>query len=266
MGYSVKYIITFATLVCIVCGLFVSVSAVSLKDRQDANKVLDKQKKVLAVVGLLDEGNPKTPAEISKIFAENIKAKIVKLADGEYDDTIDLASFDQLKYSKDPATSKTAPAGNPAGVARIPNHAQVYHLVRGDKVEAIILPIEGKGLWSTLYGYIALKQKPDTNTIMGLTFYQHGETPGLGGEVDNPLWKAQWPGKLAFSMDEKTGAPTASPNITVVKGGAKPGDPYGIDGLSGATITARGVHHLVRFWLGDLGFGPYITQFRAEGK
>ncbi len=208
MGYSVKYIIGFSTAVCFVCGLFVSVSAVSLRDKQEANKVLDKQKKVLSVVGLLDESNPKSPDEISKIFADNIKPKIVKLADGSYDDKIDVGAFDQLKYSKDPATSKAAPAGNPAGVARIPNHAQIYQLVRGGKVEAIILPIEGKGLWSTLYGYIALKQKPDTNTILGLTFYQHGETPGLGGEVDNPLWKAQWPGKLAFSTDKKTGVPT----------------------------------------------------------
>ena len=265
MGYSVKYITTFAALVCLVCGIFVSVSAVSLRPMQEANKVLYKQKKVLSVVGLLDESNPKTPDEISQIFAENIQSKIIKLADGSYDDKLDPESFDQLKYSKDPATSEPAPAGNPAGVARVPQHAQIYHLVREGKIEAVILPIEGKGLWSTLYGYIALKRKPDTNTIMGLTFYQHAETPGLGGEVDNPLWKSQWPGKLAFETDE-SGKPTGAPGITVVKGGAKPGDPYQVDGLSGATITARGVHHLVHFWLGDEGFGPYITQFRAEGK
>jgi Na+-transporting NADH:ubiquinone oxidoreductase subunit C len=264
MGYSVKYVIGFAAAVCAVCGLFVSVSAVSLKDRQEVNKLLDKQKKVLSVVGLLDERKPKSPEEITQLFNDNIQAKIVTLATGEYDPAVDALKFDQRKWSKNPEKSEAAPAGNRAGVARVPSHAQVYHLVRGGQVEAVILPIEGKGLWSTLYGYIALKKKPNTNTIMGLTFYQHGETPGLGGEVDNPLWKGKWPGKLAFEV--KDGKPTKKPLISVVKGAPKPGDPYGIDGLSGATITSRGVNYLVKFWLGDLGFGPYLTKFRARGN
>jgi Na+-transporting NADH:ubiquinone oxidoreductase subunit C len=129
--------------------------------------------------------------------------------------------------------------------------------VTGGAVEMLILPIEGKGLWSTLYGFIALA--PDATTIEGITFYEHGETPGLGGEIDNPSWKALWPGRRAFNDRGETA-------IEVIKGQAGPPaeDPYRVDGLSGATLTGRGVSHLVRFWLSEDGFGPFLDQVRES--
>ena len=141
----------------------------------------------------------------------------------------------------------------------MPLRALVYQMVENDQIQKIILPIEGKGLWSTLYGFLALG--PDTTSIEGITFYQHGETPGLGGEVDNPSWKALWSGRQAY--DESW-----EPVIEVIKGHAGPPseDPYAVDGLSGATLTARGVTYLVRYWLGEQGFGPYLERFRAERK
>jgi len=124
-------------------------------------------------------------------------------------------------------------------------------------VEKMILPIEGKGLWSTLYGFLALDA--DARTIRGITFYQHGETPGLGGEVDNPGWKARWAGRQAFDEQGEV-------RIEVLKKEAGPPeeDPYHVDGLSGATITSRGVNELVRFWLGPNGFKPYIERYNAS--
>ena len=135
----------------------------------------------------------------------------------------------------------------------------VYRVVRDGKLQAIIVPISGKGLWSTLYGYLALA--PDTRTIRGITFYEHGETPGLGGEVDNPRWQALWKGRLAYDDSWR-------PAIGVKKGraGSVERDPYQVDGLSGATITSRGVGHLVRFWLGEHGFGPYLAGVRTGGR
>ena len=135
----------------------------------------------------------------------------------------------------------------------MPDDGLVYEVVKDDEVEAIILPIEGMGLWSTLYGYIALDA--DVNTIEGITFYEHGETPGLGGEVDNPRWKALWPGRKAF--DER-----GNVKIQVKKGPAGPPseDPYQVDGLSGATLTSRGVTNMLHFWLGEEGFGPYLDR------
>ena len=153
-------------------------------------------------------------------------------------------------------SSRVAPP-NPAKVLRVPNHAVVYQVTKGGEIDQLILPVEGKGLWSTLYGFLSLKA--DLESIQGLTFYDHGETPGLGGEVDNKNWKALWKGRKAFDERGRIA-------IKVKKGQAGPpdADPYQVDGLSGATITSRGVTHLLAFWLGDDGFGPYLDQYRAE--
>jgi Na+-transporting NADH:ubiquinone oxidoreductase subunit C len=256
--YSNAYIIGFATAVCLVCSIVVSTSAVALRERQDRNKVLDRQTKVLIVAGLLEEGQSASAAEIEEIFESNIEMRVVDLASGEYDDSIDARTYDQRKATKDPAFSQGAPANN-AGLTRLPDKATVYLRVVGDEVLSLILPIEGKGLWSTLYGFIALA--PDTTTIQGITFYEHGETPGLGGEVDNPSWKALWVGRRAYDENWQ-------PAIEVMKGVAGPveDDPYRVDGLSGSTLTARGVTNLVRFWLGENGFDPYLEQYRGEGR
>ena len=256
--YSNAYIIGFATAVCLVCSIVVSTSAVALRERQDRNKVLDRQTKVLVVAGLLEEGQSATPQEVEELFESNIVAKIVDLESGEYDAGADVASYDQRKATKDPALSSEAPENN-AGLTRLPEKALVYQRVEDGAVRSIILPIEGKGLWSTLYGFLALA--PDTTTIEGITFYEHGETPGLGGEVDNPSWKALWPGRKAYDENWR-------PAIEVMKGAAGPvdEDPYRVDGLSGSTLTARGVTNLVQFWLGDNGFEPYLEKLRAEGS
>ena len=152
-------------------------------------------------------------------------------------------------------------AKNPAGVQRVPNQALVYRLVENDELRLVILPIEGKGLWSTLYGFIALDA--DLDTIRGITFYEHKETPGLGGEVDNPRWKALWSGRRAFGEGGE-----GAPRIEVIRGQAGPPaeDPYRVDGLSGATMTSRGVGRLVRFWLGDEGFAPYLDTLRKASR
>ncbi len=257
MGRSTTYILGFAVAICLACSIVVAGSAVMLKERQEANKVLDRQKKVLDVAGLLGE-EELSKQEINALFKENIVAKAVTLDSGEYNADIDVSTYDQLKASKDPAMSEKAPQ-NDAKVQRLPNNALVYHVVKNGQIELIILPIEGKGLWSTLYGFLALEK--DTTTIRGITFYQHAETPGLGGEVDNPRWKALWPGRKAYNDKWE-------PAITVIKGQAPPPAeaPHKVDGLSGATITARGVGNLVQFWLGEEGFGPYLAKFRAQGS
>jgi len=233
--YNNSYIIGFATAVCLVCSIVVSTSAVALRERQDRNKVLDRQTKVLVVAGLLEEGQKATAEQVEGLFNDNIRIRAVDLASGEYDDAVDVNTYDQRKAEKDPDMSRAAPPNN-AGLTRVPDVALVYQKVEGDQVEMLILPVEGKGLWSTLYGFLALA--PDTTTIDGITFYEHGETPGLGGGVA----------------------------ITVIKGaaGSAAEDPYHVDGLSGATLTARGVSHLVQFWLGKEGFGPYLEKFRAQ--
>jgi len=256
MAYSNAYTLGFAAAVCGVCSIFVAGSAVLLKEKQETNKVLYRYEKVLNVAGLVQPGETLTAAEITKRFEDNIEQRIVELDTGKYAESIDAKTFDQRATAKDPATSEAAPP-NPAKVLRIPKYASVYHVMEGDTVRKLIIPIEGKGLWSTLYGFLALES--DAQTVSGITYYEHGETPGLGGEVDNPKWKALWPGRKIF--DEK-----GEVAIEVIKGQAGPADkaPFKVDGLSGATLTSRGVTYMIQFWLGPDAFEPYLENFRAN--
>ena len=256
MQHSSLYTIVFAAVLCIVCSIVVASSAVGLHERQEHNKLIDQQKKVLAVVGLLPEGRAPADEEITQLFEERLEPRVVALASGEYVEGLDPLDFDQSRATKDPATSRAAES-NAARVRRIPDNALIYVLREEGEVAALVLPIEGMGLWSTLYGYVALEG--DGQTILGLTFYQHGETAGLGGEVDNPRWKALWPGRRVF--DERW-----EPEIAVIKGAAGPPaeDPYRVDGISGATLTGNGVTNALHFWLGEKGFGSFLARYRAE--
>lgn len=258
MERSAGYSIGFAGLVCLICAVFVSVSAVSLKDRQDVNAALDKQRNVLIAAGLATEDEALTEEEVRARFGP-IRSVVVDLDTGRELDDVDAATFDQRQATLDPETSK-ALGQNRAGLERIPNRAVVYRLEKEGRLELVVLPIEGKGLWSTLYGFIALDA--DLETIRGITFYEHKETPGLGGEVDNPKWKKLWVGRRAFGDNGD------EPKIEVIRGHAGPAkdDPYRVDGLSGATMTSRGVSNFVKFWLGEQGFGAYLDNLRKESR
>jgi Na+-transporting NADH:ubiquinone oxidoreductase subunit C len=258
MRHSVAYTILFAAAVCVVCAILVSSSAVTLSERQQANALLDKRKNVLLAAGILDPSERPTAAQINEQF-ESVKPVAIELETGDPAPDIDAATFDQQKAKADPAMSRAAPL-NAASVRRLPKYAVVYQVMNAQgEVEMLVLPIEGYGLWSTLYGFLALEA--DTKTIRGLAYYQHGETPGLGGEVDNPSWKALWRGRIAFDGNWE-------PIITVIKGPAGPANenPHSVDGLSGSTITSRGVTHMLHFWLGEHGFGPFLAKFRESGN
>jgi Na+-transporting NADH:ubiquinone oxidoreductase subunit C len=249
---TTAYTIAFATLICVVCGVLVSSAAVVLKDRQEANNILDRKRNVLLASGLLRSGETLSPQQLDERFAPVVPV-VIRLETGEPAPDIDPLTFDQRAATSDPERSEPAPK-NAAGVARLPEHALVYEVRdAAGALEMVVLPINGKGLWSTLYGYVALDS--DGTTIRGITYYAHGETPGLGGEVDNPRWKALWPGRKAFGE-------AGNVEIEVIKGTAGPPseDPHRVDGLSGATITSRGVSSMLRFWLSEEGFGPYLER------
>jgi Na+-transporting NADH:ubiquinone oxidoreductase subunit C len=256
MQRNATYVLTFAAVICVICAVVVSTSAVALKDLQDANLAAYREQNVLEAAGLSVPGTPLAGAALEEARGR-LNGIVIDLATGAEDPSVDAATFDQRKMSTDPTASRRVEA-NLARIMRVPNHALVYE-VRDSSgaLESVVLPIEGKGLWSTLYGFVALDT--DLTTIVGLTYYEQKETAGLGGEVDNPRWKALWPGRKAFDDDGATA-------IHVVKGVAGPvaEAPYAVDGLSGATITSRGVTYMLQFWLGDQGFGPYLDRLRTE--
>ena len=246
---SVGKIIRVALALCVVCSVIVSTAAVLLKPAQEANKDLDRKRNILAAGGMLEEGR-----SVDELFAR-IEPRYVDLRTGRF--TTDVpAGYDQRAAAKDPDLSDDI-EDDIAKVGRRANFAEVYLVAgAGDAIEKIILPVSGYGLWSTLYGFIALEA--DANTIAGLGFYEHGETPGLGGEVDNPRWKDQWPGKQVY-RDGDVG-------IALLKGTVDRSSPdadWEVDGLAGATLTSRGVTNLLQFWLGEQGFGPFLDNLRA---
>lgn len=255
MRHNALYTILFSGAVCVVCAVLVSSAAVSLKQDQLRNAALDKQRNVLFAAGLADPADKLDAEEVQRIF-DNIRPVVIDLETGEETD-IDPTSFDQLKAAKDPSTSREAPP-NRASVQRLPDNALVYEVLEGGKPAMAVLPIEGYGLWGTLYGFLAVES--DANTVRGITYYQHKETPGLGGEVDNPKWKAVWPGRRIY--DE-----SGDPAIRVIKGAAAPAEqaPYEVDGLTGATITSNGVTAMLDFWLGENGFRTFLEKFK-EGQ
>jgi Na+-transporting NADH:ubiquinone oxidoreductase subunit C len=267
---------------CITCSLLVSSAAILLKPRQAMNRELDIRKNILIASGL-GEAKDLGREDIQEAF-HRIEAVIVDLETGDLVEDIDPDDFDMNKAIQDPAARYVIPAvedtariGVRARYARVylvkesggARQAQAPDETGGDQgslpagkrqvpedLVQIILPVHGKGLWSTLYGFLALDK--DTRTVRGLIFYQHGETPGMGGEVDNPKWRAQWQGKVVYDGSWQ-------PKIRLVKGGVSPAGIdaiHQVDALSGATMTSRGVESLLHYWLGENGYGPFLDKVR----
>ncbi|MDH5915968.1 Na(+)-translocating NADH-quinone reductase subunit C [Vibrio splendidus] len=247
---SIKKTLFVVIALSLVCSIIVSTAAVVLKPKQQANAVLDQQTKILEVAGIELAGN------IPALYAENIEPRLVDFATGDFVDG-DAAAYDQRKAAKDPAQSiKLSAEDDIAKIIRRANTGTVYLVKDGAETSKVIIPVHGNGLWSMMYAFVAVET--DGNTVSGITYYEQGETPGLGGEVENPTWRAQFVGKKLFDENHK-------PAIQVVKGGAPQGSEYGVDGLSGATLTSVGVQHTFDFWLGDMGFGPFLAKVRDGG-
>ena len=258
---GVKKTLQVALGICLVCSLLVSTAAVTLNARQERNKRVDQIRNILVAGGLYTEN-----ADVEKAFNENVVPIMIDMKSGEtvgddrFNDVLNLESFDIKAMAEHPEYGQAIPGdADIARIERMPRYMIVY-LVKGEgEPESVILPIYGKGLWSTLYGFLALKR--DVKTVSGITFYEHGETPGLGGEVDNPAWKAIWNGKQAFDEDGNV-------KLSVLKGrvdGSKAEAKYQVDGLSGATLTSRGVDQLVKYWLGENGYGAYLAKLKEAG-
>ena len=249
---SIKKTIIVTVLLCIVCSVIVSAAAVLLRPAQVANKSLDFKRNILSAAGLLEAGK-----NVDAIFSERVVTRVVDLKTGKFTDAVDPASYDQRRASKDPSLSTNLSADEDiAKISRREDYSVVYLIQdENEQLQKIILPVKGYGLWSTLYGFLALEA--DANTVVGLVFYEHAETPGLGGEVDNPVWKAKWVGKEVYDEGDVA--------ISIIKGSVDPSSSnavHQVDGLSGATLTSRGVHNLLHFWLGDNGYKPFMTNLK----
>jgi Na+-transporting NADH:ubiquinone oxidoreductase subunit C len=246
---SIKKILTVALALCIVCSIIVSTAAVALRSKQQFNQELDRKTNILNVAKLYEPG-----MDVNAEFEEQITARVVSLEDGEYSDEFDADGYDGFEYRRDPETSRALSGDeDPAGIGRVEEHAAVYLVGDPDDPDQVILPIRGQGLWGLMRGFLSVEG--DGNTIVGITYYEHSETPGLGAEVNNPRWQAQWEGKEVYGEDGDL-----APAIRLAKGGADGENE--VDALSGATLTSNGVTNMLAFWLSPEGFGDYLARFR----
>ncbi|NMT64663.1 Na(+)-translocating NADH-quinone reductase subunit C [Marinobacter orientalis] len=259
---TVSRTIIVALVLSIFFSVVVSVAAVSLRPAQIKNQNLDIKTNILGAAGMLEEGA--SEAEIEEQFAR-FDVHLLDLDSGTFVEpeavgVEDPMKYDMYKASTDPEMSTNIlSSADKAGIKRRPDVAKIYILSENGELKRVVLPIHGYGLWSTLYGFVSLKG--DANTIEGLGFYSHAETPGLGGEVDNPRWKQQWVGKEVYG-DDKT-----EPQIRLVKGGVSSdaaNREHKVDALSGATLTSRGVEQLVNYWMGDQGYATFLKKLREE--
>lgn len=240
-----------------VCSALVAGAAVGLRPMQEANRILDQKKHILYAAGLYDSGK-----SIEEMFSP-VETRVVELATGSYvgEDVVDPTNFKQAR------AAFTDEFGRPltgdediAKLKRVEKYSVVYLVKNGDKTEQIILPVRGKGLWSTMYAYVSLDA--DMSTIKGVSFYEHGETPGLGGEIENIAWQSSW-------QDKKIYSEAGDVALGFAKGKAATTDEavvHEIDGLSGATLTTKGVDNLMEFWFSDQGFKPFISLMKKENS
>ncbi|MEN8813883.1 MAG: Na(+)-translocating NADH-quinone reductase subunit C [Glaciecola sp.] len=234
--------------VCLVCSIIVSGASVGLRALQNTNAALDKKSNILTAAGLLDQAG----GDISGTYSKFVEERFVDLSTGEYvANPAKGTGKDYNMYGKvaKAAETSTAVEGN-VGFSRRANIANIYHIKdEAGNVSRVILPIHGSGLWDLMYGFLALDA--DGNTIRELVYYQHKETPGLGGEIQNPAWQALWNGKQLFNDGEVA--------IQVKKQAGKD-DPYAVDALSGATLTSNGVQNTLSYWASKNGFGLYLQR------
>ena len=249
-----------AAVLCVCCSVAVSVAAVLLRPSQERNKLLDRKKNILVAAGLYPEGA--TASDVDGLF-EQVETRLVDFETGALleEDEEDPAGYDQRDAARDPARGVEIARDRDFGnIKRRAKRGLVYFVRENGALKQLVLPVHGKGLWGTMYAFLALQ--PDLNTVVGLSFYEHVETPGLGAEVENEKWKERWRGKRLF--DDKAEEIV----IRHIKGKVNSKTPNAIhrfDGLSGATITTRGVTDLLRYWLGDDAYGPFLKRQR-QGK
>lgn len=228
---------------CIACAVIVSVTAVSVRPEQNLNIENEKKLKILAAAGIVTNEVDKEFSKIETLYIDFVSNQLIQIE----------GNYDHIKASASAESSSIIPKKQDIAILkRRENVAPIYvWYSEEEQIQKVVLPIRGYGLWGTLYGYISLEA--DLNTVKGIEYYDHKETPGLGGEVDSPAWKSDWNGKKVYNSSGEV-------ILYVTKGPSS--EDYEIDGISGATLTSNGVTNMIRYWLGENGYGPVLQQLR----
>ncbi|MDC0546877.1 Na(+)-translocating NADH-quinone reductase subunit C [Gammaproteobacteria bacterium] len=261
MNDSIVKTLGVAFAICLICSLVVSSTAVSLRDMQNENKANDKRTKILQAAGIF---NPELDIkeqfnQLEEKYLDFNSGKLLRGSDLEVFLEEHNGDYDQIAATRKPEYSTSLNSSEDIAIIKNRENVGKFFILRNkdNSIDKIILPVRGYGLWGTLFGYISIEE--DFNTVAGLEFYDHKETPGLGAEVDNPKWKALWPGKQLYKNNIVS--------LEVIKGKVPVDDKnldYKVDGLSGATLTSRGVTNMLKYWFSDSGYANLFSELEYE--
>lgn len=250
---SAPYTILFTLAVCAVCSVLVAGAYEMLGERQRADAAVFRMLDILRLTGLAASDETLDRDEILSRF-ESIRPRAIDTGTWRFDPDVDARLYDQREAANDPLTSREAPS-NGAGVRRIPDHVIVYErLDESGDLDQILLPIHGQGYGGQIYGFLSLG--PDLNTVRDIVFYEHEETPTLGGRIDRPAWRSAWPGRQIYDA-------SGSVALRLVSDPGPPAEnPFRVDAVSRATVTTTGIQNMIDFWLGPQAFGRFLEDYR----
>jgi len=242
--------------IALVCSILVSVAAVSLRPIQIRNQLIEKSRNIVALSGLVDPGEDLSTDEIL-IAVTQLDARVIDIDTGEFEDSLDANEFDPRAAVHDAELGTAIPDDEDIANLGRRSRYEIVHLVwKGDELLRIILPIVGQGMWSTLYGFIALEA--DLNTIAAVSFYEQAETAGLGDQITHASWQSRWQGRELFGSD-------ASFRFRVATGPVQDGSAasrHQVDALTGATVTGTAVTRLVDYWFGPHGYQAFLNNIK----
>jgi Na+-transporting NADH:ubiquinone oxidoreductase subunit C len=246
-------------MVALVCSVLVSFAAVVLKPIQLRNQLVERSRNIVSLTGLVETGAVLSDDEMLEIVEQQLDIRIVNIDTGEFEPDMDPAEFDERAAVNDPEKSVVIPAGEDfANLGRRSSYAVVYLVWDGDELQRVIMPIRGQGMWSTLYGYIALEA--DLNTIGAVTFYEQTETAGLGDQITRPDWQAQWQGRKLFDAQGTFRFRISSGAVPEGSAAAK----HEVDALTGATVTGSAVTQLMGYWFGSNGYEKFLGDIQTR--
>ncbi len=234
-----------ALLLALSCAGLVSVTAVGLADRVQANKNSERLASTLLAAGV--------------DVPEDVEFRIVELDTGDYVSSTDIGTgtFDQTEAASDPALSDPVPEDDDfAEIGRRERYVYVGLVHDGFQLERLVLPVRGMGFGGMMHGIIVLEG--DLATVHDFYFIEHEETPGLGAEITEPSWRAKWRDKHIYDDNGEV-------RIEVLQGAVESASAdahYQVDGISGATITSESVTLLLQYWFGENGFKTYLDRLR----
>lgn len=287
---SNRYTIVFIIVLSFICALILSILASALEQPKNIAKELDRSQQMMIAAQIFTHGGyfqipnaegKETPAKVesdgtlvpSNTIVIPTREQLIKVFDKRFkpflvDEKGDKHTFEELKINQNDYIAENKKKGYYLQPYKLIYEVQPNSSQKDAKPDAYVIPVNGFGLWDAIYGFIALK--PDGNTVMGISWYDQKETPGLGANIAETAWQSQFPGKHIFqaSPDGKTDFKTAPVGIIVVRGkvkevlGTSPKAESAVDGMAGATLTGNGVTKAYQDVLS--AYRPFLVKLHQQ--